>query len=83
MREILRIGRARNIAMPEDDATLNRLFHLVMKDLALPQARQVEMMETMSRKHKWTLIQMNKSKEEKGLYKCHNPIIKQCHRTSF
>lgn len=62
LREILRIGRARNIAMPEDDATLNRLFQLVLKNLALPQARQVEMMETMSRKHKWTLIQMNKSK---------------------
>lgn len=62
MREILRIGRARNIAMPEDDATLNRLFQLVLKNLALPQARQVEMMNTMSRKHKWTLIQMNKSK---------------------
>ena len=61
LREILRIGRARNIEMPQDDATLNRLFELVLKNLALPAAKQKEMMGTLPRKQKWQLIQMNKS----------------------
>ena len=56
LREILRIGRARNIEMPQDDATLNRLFELVLKNLALPAAKQKEMMGTLPRKQKKAAI---------------------------
>ena len=61
LREILRIGRARNIEMPEDDKTLDRLFKLVLKNLALPKKKQIEMLNTMKRNQKWQLIQMHKA----------------------
>ena len=64
LREILRIGRARNIEMPEDDATLNRLCRLVLRNLALPVATQTEMMNTMQRKQKWQLILLNRNSLE-------------------
>ena len=47
--------------MPEDDKTLDRLFKLVLKNLALPKKKQIEMLNTMKRNQKWQLIQMHKA----------------------
>ena len=57
LREILKASRAKDHmrTMPTDEKVLNRLFVMVLKSLALPDAKQGEMLANFSAKQKWQL----------------------------